>query len=171
MHSTFPPALELSVGNPPLVPFLSSWKALLSYHHDVHFVRYNLTGLSEGFQVEFSWIGSFRSAHRNIPSAYQHPEVVDEYISNELAMGNLIGPFSSPLLSSGQSLHVNRIGVVPEGHNRGKWHLINDLSFPEGKSINDGVNSDWCSLEYTSVDKVAMEALASGRGALLAKKM
>ena len=171
MHSTFPPALELSVGNLPLAPFRSSWEALLSYHHDVHFVRYILTGLSEGFRVGFSWLGSLRSAHRNIPSAYQHPEMVDEYISNELAMGNLIGPFSSPLLSNGQSLHVNWIGVVPKGHNRGKWHLINDLSFPEGKSVNDGVNSDWCSLEYTSVDKVAMAALASGRGALLEKKM
>ena len=50
----------------------------VTYHQDAYFARYILTGLSEGFRVGFSLSGSLRSAHRNIFSAYQHPEVVDE---------------------------------------------------------------------------------------------
>ena len=105
----------------------------------------------------------------NIPSAYMHPEVVDEYIQGELAAGNFIGPLSSPILSNGQILHVSRIGVIPKGHNSGKWRPITDLSYPPQGSVNDRINPDVCSLEYTSVDRVAVAAWSLGRGALLAK--
>jgi len=40
---------------------------------------------------------------------------------------------------------------------------------PEGKSVNDGINKDTCSLSYTSVDEVVECILMVGKGALLAK--
>jgi hypothetical protein len=65
---------------------------------------------------------------------------------------------------------VNRFGVIPEGHNTGKWRLITDLSFPPGRSVNDGVDPDLCSLTYTTVDHVAEIAVSLGKGTLLAKQ-
>ena len=35
--------------------------------------------------------------------------------------------------------------------------------------MNDGINAQWCSLEYTTVDKIAMVVAQLCRGALLAK--
>ena len=66
-------------------------------------------------------------------------------------------------------IHINRFGVIPKGHNTGKWMLITDLSFPPNHSVNDGIDPSLCSLSYISVDQVADIATQYGRGALLAK--
>ncbi len=66
-------------------------------------------------------------------------------------------------------MQISRVGVIPKGHKPGKWRLITDLSFPKGKSVNDAIDRELCSLQYTSVDKVATAAQRLGEGALLAK--
>jgi hypothetical protein len=50
-------------------------------------------------------------------------------ITKELAAGHLCGPFSQPELEAlvGPFL-THPLGVIPKG--KGKWHLIEDLSFP-----------------------------------------
>ena len=47
--------------------------------------------------------------------------------------------------------------------------MILDLSSPEGRSVNDGIDQASCSLSYVSIDDVAAAALRYGRGALIAK--
>ena len=64
----------------------------------------------------------------------------------------MLGPFSDT--RSLPQLHFNRFGVIPKGHNTGKWRLITYLSFPHGRSVNDGIDLDLCSLSYTTVDTV-----------------
>ena len=44
-----------------------------------------------------------------------------------------------------------------------------DLSSPEGASVNDGIDSNLCSLKYATVDQAAELMLRLGRGALMAK--
>ena len=61
------------------------------------------------------------------------------------------------------------MGVVPKGHTLGKWRMITNLSFPDGASVNDGIDPQLCSLQYTTVDRVARAAQCLGRWALLAK--
>ncbi len=61
------------------------------------------------------------------------------------------------------------MGVTPKGHQPGKWLLITDLSFPPDASVNDEIDPTACSMQYTSVKKVARAAQSLGRGALLAK--
>eukprot|EP00731_Ephydatia_muelleri_P006555 Em0003g803a len=65
-------------------------------------------------------------------------------------------------------VHVSRFGVIPKGSS-GKWRLILDLSSPEGASVNDGIDSGLCSLEYATVDQAVELMLRLGRGALMAK--
>ena len=103
---------------------------------------------------------------RNMPSAEQHPEVIDRYLEAELTAGRILGPFSPGSILIGQ---INRLGVVPKGHTPGKWRLITDLSFPEGASVNDGIDSCFCSIHYTSVDETAKAAQSLGAGTLMAK--
>ena len=54
----------------------------------------------------------------------------------KVSLGRVVGPLS-PLLQT--SCHISRFGVIPKGHQPNKWHLIVDLSFPKGRSINDGI--------------------------------
>ncbi len=106
------------------------------------------------------------SVHRRTSCRHMNtPRLVEKYIADEMAAGNLIemGP------STTQPIQINRIGVIPKGHTPGRWRIITDLSFPRGQSVNDGIPAERCSFEYTTVDRVAGAALALGRGALLAK--
>ena len=47
--------------------------------------------------------------------------------------------------------------------------LILDLSAPEGRSVNDGIQNELTSLTYVSVDDVVSEIVKRGRGSLIAK--
>ena len=44
-----------------------------------------------------------------------------------------------------------------------------DLSCPEGHSVNDGIPSAVCSLNYVTIDDAAKAVIVKGAGALLAK--
>ena len=52
-----------------------------------------------------------------------------------------------------------------------QWHLIDNLSAPEGWSINEGIDRELCRLKYTSVDDVVqrVRVLQLGEGAEIAK--
>ena len=84
-------------------------------------------------------------------------------------LGRMIGPFQREELATVPELHINRFGVIPKGHNTGKWRLITDLSYPPDASVNDGVDPSLCLLLYVTVERVAEVATVMGRGALMAK--
>ena len=101
-----------------------------------------------------------------MPSASENSQVIEEYLQKQIEQGNIIGPFSPHLTPA---IHINRFGVIPKKHQPGKWRLITDLSFPEGKSVNDAIDPKLCSLKYITVDQVAKQAIALGEGSLIAK--
>ena len=163
-----PPGLvpaNLTVINTPLS--VGMWALALQPHPDQAFTRYVLEGLCHGFRIGFNRGMPLRSAQANMRSALLHPGVVSEYIRKELSMGRMLGPFAESFLAP--EWHVSRFGLIPKGHNTGKWRLITDLSFPPGRSVNDGINLELCSLTCTTVDRVAEVAVRLGRGALMAK--
>ena len=129
---------------------LPAWEKALSSHPD-H--RYICQGLRWGFRIGFQYGFPLKSAHSNMESADQHPEIISEYLHKECSLGRMLGPFSES--SQLPTLHINRFGVIPKGHNTGKFRLITDLSFPPGQSVNDGIDPGLCSLVYTTVDEVA----------------
>lgn len=139
----------------------------LKTHPDRAFARYIVNGLTEGFRIGFRRGSPLISARANMPSANAHPQVVTNYLQDELAKGRMLGPL--PLSFAAPELQINRFGVIPKGHNTGKWRLITDLSFPPGRSVNDGVECDLCSLSYITVDTVAGMVANLGPGTLLAK--
>jgi hypothetical protein len=147
----------------------SAWEAALSDHPDRAFARYIVAGIRDGFRIGFNRTQLLRSAPRNMFSAREHPEVIQAYLEKERSMGRLLSPFAPESLSMLPPLQVNRFGVIPKGHNTGKWRLITDLSYPPGQSVNDGIDPELCSLSYTSVEAVARVVAAYPPGALLAK--
>ena len=92
--------------------------------------------------------------------------MVDTYLHNELTQ-NRIAHIRDP--TSLPRFQLNAFGVIPKRHKPGKWHLIVDLSAPEGHSVNDFINKERCLMSYICVDHIAETVLHLGHGALLAK--
>jgi hypothetical protein len=106
------------------------------------------------------------AARKNKASAYEHPEIVDAYLQNEVSLGRVTGPFETPPLPD---LHISSFGVIPKSGQPGKWRLILDLSSPHGFNINDSIDPDQFSLQYIKFDDVVAMVAKLGRGALMAK--
>ena len=151
--------------NTPLVQ--DSWRHCLQEHPNQQLTQFFLKGISEGFRVGYrTQAASPKSSKRNLQSALLHPEVINNYIQNELSARRVAGPFS---VDECCFVNINRFGVIPKHHQANKWRLIVDLSHPEGFSINDGIPSHLCSLSYITVDDAIQEILQTGPGTLLAK--
>ena len=73
-------------------------------------------------------------------------------MGEEVSGGRIFGPFPKGAIPN---LQINRMGVVPKGHTPGKWRMITDLSFPDRAIVNDRIDCQLCSLQYTTVDRVA----------------
>ena len=97
-------------------------------------------------------------------SAREHPTVVTQYLQSKCSKGRIYGPFSSP-----PGINTSPIGVIPKKRRVRKWHLIVDLSSPEGSSMNEGIDPLSCSMSYVSVQDAMMEISLLGKGALMAK--
>ena len=91
--------------------------------------------------------------------------LIAEYLDEERRLGRVVGPLNP---AEFPRVHYSPMGLVPKGSS-GKFRLIVDLSSPHGGSVNDGIGPEWCSLEYVSVDSVAVVVARLGRGTILAK--
>lgn len=149
---------------------LAHWESMLSSHPDREYADYIISGIRDGFRVGYSHVVSatkpLSSARKNMHSAEENPHVVEEYLEAELARGVLLGPFQREEVPG---VHLNRFGVIPKSSQPEKWRLIVDLSHPEGKSVNDGIDPSRCSLQYVRIDEVVKQLLQLGPGALMAK--
>ena len=111
----------------------------LKNHPNQPQVSFVLGGLSKGFRVGYNFPLKLKSAPRNKPSAYAHPDIVDAYLANEVSLGRVAGPFDRPPLPG---LHISSFGVIPKKGQPGKWRLIVDLSSPyQGRALMMG--SPW----------------------------
>ena len=125
-----------------------------------------MDGIRDGFRVGFDYVTcECKAGPGNMKSVELQAEVVAKYVRGEVEAGRVLGPFRREEVPS---VHVSPFGVIPK-RELGKWRLILNLSSPGGKSMNDGISKEWCSLSYLSVDDVVTRVLALGRGTLLAK--
>lgn len=143
---------------------VDQWSSILTSHSDRAFAHYICDSIRMGFRIGFDYTAQLKPATENVQSALTHPQVVSAYIQKELSLGRLLGPFMDT-----SDLPPLQFGVIPKGHNTGKWHLITDLSFPDGQSMNNGIDPTICSLHYTTVEDVAEIIATVGPGTLLAK--
>ena len=138
----------------------------MASHPDRDFMEYIIAGLREGFRIGYDYQGhKCKGCEDNMKSAKEHPQVVDDYIMKECLAGRLLGPLDPQMFTEVQ---VSRFGVIPKSE-PGSWRLILDLSSPEGRSVNDGINPESCSLSYITVDDAVRAIVSTGEGAMLAK--
>ena len=146
---------------------LSNWEGHLRTHPDKRFATYICSSLANGFRIGFNRQGSVLGAMaRNHPSATSNREAVQDYITSEMGAGRLVGPIRESLIPF---VHVSPLGLVPKSHQPNRFRMIVDLSFPKGRSVNDGISKVLASISYASVDDAVHYILTLGRGAQLVK--
>ena len=148
---------DVSVATQPLVQHHSSivtgflpweeWSPFLDQHPDSRFAAFMRRGITHGFRIGFDQRSTLKKPQPNFQSVARNPIVVDKYIESELATGRLAVISSTALV-----VRKNPIGIIPKPHQPGKFRLIVDLSSPVGGSVNDGIDKNLCSLQFTSVD-------------------
>ena len=77
----------------PLV--FTAWRHLLIAHPNRDLTHFFLQGIAAGFRIGYNPPSeSLKPSKRNMQSALQHPEVVDEYLAKEQQARRVRGPFN-----------------------------------------------------------------------------
>ena len=146
-----------------------AWETALKPHPDKAFSRFLVEGLRQGFRIGFNRQAPLKPASRNIQSAHDHPQAIDDYLAKERALGRMLGPFIPEVLVALPEFQVNRVRVIPKGHDTGRWRLITELSYPPNGSVNDGIEPDLMFSFVCLSRSSGRGSHPAGRGALLAK--
>ncbi len=110
---------------------LCRWEEALRANPDQAFTKCILRGIEGGFRIGFNDKCCHRKARpSNMPSADEHPEVVDNHISEEVASERLVEMPGSEAERLG--IHTSPFGAIPKKNKPNKWRLILDLSSPTG---------------------------------------
>lgn len=120
-------------------------------------------GLTYGFKLQYSGTRLPVKA-KNSKSVSEHPDVVRQKLDKEIALGRVAGPFDCPPLPT---LRISPIFIATKKN--GDFRLIHNLSHPDQNSVNDFIDSKFCSVRYSSIDDAVQMVKRIGNGGKLAK--
>ena len=144
---------------------LQAWQEGLASYPDQTFAAFLLRGIANGFRIGVPSSFTNTPVHRNLRSAQEHPEIIQEYLDREEALGRI----QRIEVTGADRFQVSPCGVIPKKSRPDKWRLIIDLSSPRGRSVNDAIDEHLSSINYTSIDDTVNFIQVMGRGTLLAK--
>ena len=133
----------------------------LEDHPDPTFTSQLCSNIKNGVSLGYTGPRTYRFS-RNLPTAFEHPEIVSSNLATEVSLGRTEGPF--------KNLQVSPIGLVPKKHSN-KYRTIFHLSFPKSgtSSINHHIAKEDFSLQYITIDNAVEGILNFGQGCFLAK--
>ena len=145
---------------------IEAWQSYLSDYHDRNLVDF----LAYGWPINFDRGSELHLSDFNHPSAVQHNADIEFYITTELGFQALAGPFDRPPVPF---LHTSPLMTRPKKDSE-RRRVIVDLSWPDGLSVNDGIQTDWyldgpARITLPTVDYMEGRLLELGRGAYLYK--
>ena len=97
---------------------------------------------------------------------------VQEYISNEISLGRVAGPFAEPPIHDG--FVVSPLNTVDKRDSNERRVIVN-LGWPCGSSVNDGIPSGYflgehLELSYPAIDAIVSAIVSLDRGCILYKR-
>ena len=145
---------------------IDAWKRYLTEYDD----RQVTQMLEYGWPINFDRSKPLCSTLKNHATATQHEQDIDFYIATELSHGALLGPFSGPPT---MPTHISPLMTRLKKdsiHRR----VIMDLSWPEGASINEGVDGECylggeAHIKLPTVQFMEDRVLELGQGAYMYK--
>lgn len=139
--------LIYSLGNTPIK--LEPLRKLIANYPFKDIANEILNGFQYGFSLQYSGSRLPRESS-NLKSAEQSSTLLYEKLAKEVQLGRVAGPFLNPPFPT---LQVSPLGLVPKKD--GDFRVIHHLSYPEHRSINDFIDKNLCSVQYSSIDKAA----------------
>ena len=147
---------------------IQAWKDNLVEYEDNSLIDM----LEFGFPIGYEKKEDPVSVLKNHKGATEFPDSINQYLSKEMENGLVLGPWSKNYF--GSDMFVSPLNSVPK-KNEGERRIISDLSFPEGLSVNDGIDKDQylgqqVNLCYPTVDNLATILKEKGPGTHIFKK-
>ena len=123
-----------------------------------------------GFPLDYNRGRALKSQEENHSLAKDFPEDIKAYLHEEISHGAIVGPFHSCPLDN---LHISPM-MTREKPNAAHRRVNIDLSFPQGLSVNAGVEKDIYlntpfTLKLPTIDNITGQVKALGRGCKLYK--
>lgn len=143
---------------------MSQLKTDLGGYPDQNLAEELMDGFKNGFSLHYTG-PRLPSDAKNLQSVNTNMDIVREKITNEVKNGRMAGPFQFRPMST---LRVSPLGLIPK-KTPGEFRLIHHLSYPEGCSVNDFIDPEICSVQYTSFDEAVNMVQDLGSGCLLGK--
>ena len=147
---------------------IAKWRELLQHYPDNVICDFLEFGWPIGYMSDTLPIFDFRT-HRG---ALTFPDQVNTYLSKEVQLGRIAGPFDkAPFM---QGFVLSPLNTV-EKRDSEERRVIVDLSWPSGHSVNDGIPSDSylgapLSLRYPTIEDIVDAVVTLGRGCYLYKR-
>ena len=144
------------------------WRALLQDYEDFVICDFLEFGWPLGYTNQTLPVFDLRT-HRG---ALNFPSSVQDYLSSEISLGRVAGPFDAPPFPDGFVVSpLNRVAKRDSQEQR----VIVDLSWPCGSSVNDGIPSgsflgELLVLTYHTIDAIVSAIVSLGRGCMLYKR-
>ena len=144
------------------------WRALLQDYEDSVICDFLEFGWSLGYTNQTLPVFDLRT-HRG---ALNFPSAVQGYLSIEISLGRVAGPFDAPPFPDG--FVVSPLNTVAKRDSQER-RVIVDLSWPCGLSVNDGIPSgsflgELLELTHPTIDAIVSAIVSLGRGCMLYKR-
>ena len=124
--------------------------------------------LIDGFKFGFR-LNNFSLQHsdndKTLKSATQFPNIVDKKLNKESQAGRILGPLVKPPFDK---FMTSPLGLVPKKV-PGEFRVIHHLSYPYGMSVNDGIDKQFATVQYSNISQAIKHILDIGRYCYLAK--
>lgn len=112
---------------------IKTWKKYLNQYHDKNICEFLQFGRPLGYAAHTPP----ETVNTNHPSATAHMPHVEKFIEAELKHGALLGPFNAEPFQSWTRISPLMTRSKKDSADR---RIIVDLSFPDGCSVNDGID-------------------------------
>lgn len=112
---------------------LGAWQENLKGFHDAEIYYY----LKYGWPVGYNRMEPPKVVEKNHPSATQHSQHVKDFIQTEISFRAMVGPFEDPPFLPWTRISPMMTRPKKESELR---RIIVDLSYPEGESVNAGID-------------------------------
>ena len=142
---------------------VTNFEHCLETHPDRNLVNYLVNGLSTGFDIGFDALHT-ATRPNNLMFATEHKEAVTTALMKEVPRGHTAGSFDT---LPWPYLHCSPLDSCEKRDNTRR--LIIDLSQPRGQSINEGIDKDQYSVQYTHFDEATKLVRLTGKNCLMSK--
>ena len=141
---------------------LNNFSKYLANHPDQVWCNRLLHGIEHSANIGFEG-EKMNMVLGNWKLALDHPEAIEEYLANEVAVGCKAGPFTQPSFPDfvrSPTAIVTKKHLLPV-----KYRIIHDLSWLQQDSINDHIDPDAFRCLYVSFNEAVALVVKHGVGA------